>query len=53
MPSTSAKQKRFMAYAAHDKDFAKKRGISQDVAKEFNREDAKASRASKRYGKKK
>jgi hypothetical protein len=35
MPSTSAKQKRFMAAAAHDKDFAKKAGIPQTVAKEF------------------
>jgi hypothetical protein len=39
-----------MAYAAHDKDFAKKKGIPQSVAKEFNREDSKAA---KRYGKKK
>lgn len=30
-----------MAAAAHNKKFAKKAGISQKVAKEFNRADAK------------
>lgn len=30
-----------MAAAAHNPAFAKKAGISQKVAKEFNREDAK------------
>jgi hypothetical protein len=39
MPSVSAKQKRFMAAAAHDAAFAKEAGISQKVAKEFNRAD--------------
>lgn len=39
MPSKSAKQKRFMAAAAHSPSFAKKAGISQSVAKEFNRAD--------------
>jgi hypothetical protein len=39
MPSTSAKQARFMAAAAHDKGFAKKAGIPQSVAKEFNQAD--------------
>lgn len=39
MPSTSPKQKRFMAAAAHDAQFAKEAGISQKVAKEFNRAD--------------
>lgn len=38
--STSEKQARFMAAAAHDPAFAKKAGISQDVAKEFNQADA-------------
>jgi hypothetical protein len=37
--STSEKQARFMAAAAHDSDFAKKVGIDQDVAKEFNKAD--------------
>jgi len=37
--STSEKQARFMAAAAHDPAFAKKAGISQGVAKEFNAAD--------------
>ena len=39
MPSTSKKQAKFMAAAAHNPAFAKKVGISQDVAKEFNQAD--------------
>jgi hypothetical protein len=39
MPSKSEKQKRFMAAAAHNPDFARKAGIPQSVAKEFNRAD--------------
>jgi hypothetical protein len=39
MPSTSKKQRNFMAAAAHNPAFAKKVGISQDVAKEFNQAD--------------
>lgn len=39
MPSTSSKQARFMAAAAHDKEFAKKANIPQDVAKDFNEAD--------------
>lgn len=39
MPSKSAKQARFMAAAAHDPKFAKKAGISQGVAREFNQAD--------------
>jgi hypothetical protein len=39
MPSTSEKQARTMAAAAHDPKFARKVGIPQDVAKEFNRAD--------------
>lgn len=41
MPSKSKKQERFMAGAAHDKKFAKKAGIPQKVAKEFNSADKK------------
>lgn len=44
MPSKSKKQKRFMAAAAHDKEFAKKAGIKQSVAKEFNQADKKQGR---------
>ena len=39
MPSTSKAQKRTMAAAAHNPEFAKKVGISQSVAKEFNKAD--------------
>jgi hypothetical protein len=39
MPSTSKKQANFMAAAAHNPKFAKKVGISMDVAKEFNKAD--------------
>lgn len=35
MPSVSARQKRFMAAAAHSPEFAKKAGISQTVAQDF------------------
>jgi hypothetical protein len=41
MPSKSKKQAKFMAAAAHNKGFAKKAGISQKVAKEFNKADTK------------
>ena len=37
--SVSQKQARFMAAAAHDPAFAKKVGIKQSVAKEFNKAD--------------
>jgi hypothetical protein len=49
MPSTSAKQARFMAAAAHDAKFAKKAGIPQGVAREFNEADA-AKRAARPGG---
>ena len=39
MPSTSDKQRRFMAYAAHSKKFAERVGIPQSVAREFNQAD--------------
>ena len=39
MPSTSEKQARTMAAAAHNKSFAKKIGIPTKVAKEFNKAD--------------
>lgn len=42
MPSTSAKQRRTMAAAAHDPAFAAKMGIPTKVAKEFNAADSKA-----------
>ena len=39
MPSTSKKQRNFMAAAAHNPAFAKKVGIPAKVAKEFNQAD--------------
>ena len=45
MPSTSTKQARTMAAAAHDPAFAKKVGIPVTVAKEFNQADAAKSKA--------
>lgn len=39
MPSVSKKQRNFMAAAAHNPAFAKRVGISQKVAKEFNQAD--------------
>ena len=39
MPSTSDKQRRFMAAAAHSPEFAKRVGIPQSVAKDFNQAD--------------
>ena len=45
MPSHSDKQKRFMAVAAHNPEFAKKAGIPTSVAKEFNQADKAKSLA--------
>ena len=39
MPSKSKSQRRMMAAAAHDPEFAKKVGVPQSVAKEFNEAD--------------
>jgi len=40
MPSKTRKQARTMAAAAHNPTFAKKVGIPQKVAREFNKADA-------------
>lgn len=45
--STSEQQARLMAAAAHDPKFAKKAGVPQGVAKEFNDKD-KGSKLLKR-----
>jgi hypothetical protein len=42
MPSTSKPQARLMAAAAHDKGFARKAGVPQSVAREFNRSDKRS-----------
>ena len=44
MPSKTPKQARTMAAAAHNPKFAKKMGIPQKVAKEFNRADKGGSK---------
>jgi len=44
MPSKTPKQARTMAAAAHNPQFAKKVGIPQAVAKEFNTADTGTSR---------
>ena len=39
MPSTSAKQHRFMEAVAHDPKFAKKAGVPQSVGQDFAEAD--------------
>jgi len=39
VPSTSKKQRNFMAAVAHSPEFAKKAGVPQSVGKEFNKAD--------------
>lgn len=46
MPSHSDKQARFMAAAAHSPAFAKKVGIPQSVAQDFNAADTGTARLS-------
>lgn len=41
MPSTSPKQARFMAMIAHDPSAAKRTGVPQSVARDFNQADKK------------
>jgi hypothetical protein len=47
MPSKTPKQKRTMAAAAHNPEFAKKVGIPVKVAKKFNKADAKKGKKKK------
>lgn len=47
MPSTSKKQARTMAAAAHNPKFARKVGIPTKVAKEFNAADTAKRKAHK------
>ena len=44
MPSKSKAQQRMMAAAAHSPEFAKKVGVKQSVAKDFNAADKKAGK---------
>ena len=41
MPSKTPKQRKLMQAAAHNKEFAKKVGVPQKVAKEFVKADKK------------
>lgn len=41
MPSTSAKQERFMRAVAHNPEFADKVGVPQKVGQDFNEADKK------------
>jgi hypothetical protein len=52
MPSKSKKQKRFMAAAANNPQFAKEAGIPQSVAKEFHAADKAKVRGPKATAKK-
>ena len=52
MPSVSKKQERFMRAAAHDAEFASRAGISQKVAREFNRADKRRNSIKKGYPRK-
>jgi len=47
MPSRTKKQARTMAMAAHDAGMAKKMGIPQGVAREYNRADEKSGMTKK------
>ena len=49
MPSKSEKQRRLMAAAAHDPKFAKKVGVPQSVAREFNDADARRNAVKKAF----
>ena len=51
MPSKSNKQARTMAAAAHNPAFAKKMGIPQGVAREFNQADKRTGILRKKKGK--
>ena len=51
MPSSTPKQARTMAAAAHNPAFANKVGIPQGVAKEFNKADARKGILKKKKGK--
>jgi hypothetical protein len=52
MPSKSAKQARFMAMIAHDPSAAKRTGVPQSVAREFNVADKRTGILRKKKPKK-
>ncbi len=48
MPSKTKKQRRFMAAACKNPEFARRAGISRKVACEFHRADVKKSRRTRK-----
>jgi hypothetical protein len=48
MPSKSPAQKKLMQAAAHNKEFAKKAGVPQKVAKEFVKADKRRKKNEKK-----
>lgn len=53
MPSSSPKQRRFMAAVAHNAEFAAKVGVPQSVGEEFNAADERLGPLSQVMGMKK
>ena len=53
MPSTSAKQHRFMEAVAHSAKFAKKAGVKRSVGKDFAAADKAAGKFKSKHVKKK
>jgi len=51
MPTVSKKQERFMQAVAHNKDFAKKVGVSQSVGREFTKSGGGMAESKKMVGK--
>lgn len=52
MPSTSAKQHRFMEAVAHNAKFAKKAGVPQKVGKDFAAADKASGKFKAKHAKK-
>lgn len=48
MPSVTEKQRKFMAAACHDKEFADKVGIDRELACEFHKADKKRQKKKRR-----
>lgn len=53
MPSTSAKQHRFMEAVAHSAKFARKAGVPQKVGKDFAAADKAGGKFKAKHAKKK
>lgn len=53
MPSTSARQHKFMLAIAHSANFAKKAGVPQSVGKDFAAADKRSGKFKAKHAKKK